>query len=205
MGVPKFYRWASERYPCLSQVIQEHQVRHKLTCEAVALSVALNWSVIAQVLCENLNFMVMFQFFSGRCFWCQFELKLIKSDLSDSWLWQSLPGYEWHHSSVLSSKWRWSPLSEKRRGHFCWYISLYRSMFYNSLLYFTIDLRLLWNNNNWSLNCRIPWPCHLLGRHDGVLFLACSTKKATARRQEDSSGLEWWGYSVVTPTPWYKR
>lgn len=30
MGVPKFYRWVSERYPCLSQVIQEHQVRLKL-------------------------------------------------------------------------------------------------------------------------------------------------------------------------------
>lgn len=26
MGVPKFYRWVSERYPCLSQVIQEHQI-----------------------------------------------------------------------------------------------------------------------------------------------------------------------------------
>lgn len=27
MGVPKFYRWISERYPCLSQVLKEHQVR----------------------------------------------------------------------------------------------------------------------------------------------------------------------------------
>lgn len=26
MGVPKFYRWISERYPCLSQVLKEHQV-----------------------------------------------------------------------------------------------------------------------------------------------------------------------------------
>eukprot|EP00794_Sanderia_malayensis_P014879 gene14879-16425_t len=26
MGVPKFYRWTSERYPCLSQVIKEHQI-----------------------------------------------------------------------------------------------------------------------------------------------------------------------------------
>ncbi|OXB65007.1 hypothetical protein ASZ78_000216 [Callipepla squamata] len=26
MGVPKFYRWISERYPCLSQVLKEHQI-----------------------------------------------------------------------------------------------------------------------------------------------------------------------------------
>ena len=26
MGVPKFYRWISERYPCLSQVVKDHQV-----------------------------------------------------------------------------------------------------------------------------------------------------------------------------------
>jgi len=26
MGVPKFFRYISERYPCLSEVIKEHQV-----------------------------------------------------------------------------------------------------------------------------------------------------------------------------------
>lgn len=26
MGVPKFYRWISERYPCLSETVKELQV-----------------------------------------------------------------------------------------------------------------------------------------------------------------------------------
>jgi len=26
MGVPKFFRYISERYPCLSEVVKEHQV-----------------------------------------------------------------------------------------------------------------------------------------------------------------------------------
>jgi 5'-3' exonuclease len=26
MGIPKFYRWTSERYPCLSERIKEYQV-----------------------------------------------------------------------------------------------------------------------------------------------------------------------------------
>lgn len=26
MGVPKFFRWISERYPCLSEVVREYQV-----------------------------------------------------------------------------------------------------------------------------------------------------------------------------------
>uniref|UniRef100_A0A674PK61 5'-3' exoribonuclease 1 n=1 Tax=Takifugu rubripes TaxID=31033 RepID=A0A674PK61_TAKRU len=26
MGVPKFYRWISERYPCLSEIVKEHQI-----------------------------------------------------------------------------------------------------------------------------------------------------------------------------------
>ena len=28
MGIPKFYRWISERYPCLSQVVKDYQVRY---------------------------------------------------------------------------------------------------------------------------------------------------------------------------------
>ncbi|OZC05357.1 XRN 5'-3' exonuclease [Onchocerca flexuosa] len=35
MGVPKFYRWISERYPCLSEVIRDEQV---LTVKSLALS-----------------------------------------------------------------------------------------------------------------------------------------------------------------------
>jgi len=30
MGVPKFYRWVSERFPCLSEVVKEHQVHARL-------------------------------------------------------------------------------------------------------------------------------------------------------------------------------
>ena len=26
MGIPKFYRWISERYPCLSEVVKEHEI-----------------------------------------------------------------------------------------------------------------------------------------------------------------------------------
>jgi 5'-3' exonuclease len=26
MGIPKYYRWISERYPCLSRVVREHEV-----------------------------------------------------------------------------------------------------------------------------------------------------------------------------------
>jgi len=29
MGVPKFYRWVSERYPCLSETVKEFQVRNR--------------------------------------------------------------------------------------------------------------------------------------------------------------------------------
>ena len=26
MGIPKFYRWISERYPCLSETVKEHEI-----------------------------------------------------------------------------------------------------------------------------------------------------------------------------------
>lgn len=32
MGVPKFYRWISERYPCLSEIVKEHQVGTEKLC-----------------------------------------------------------------------------------------------------------------------------------------------------------------------------
>jgi hypothetical protein len=33
MGVPKFFRWVSERYPCLSEVVREYQVLSVSKCE----------------------------------------------------------------------------------------------------------------------------------------------------------------------------
>lgn len=36
MGVPKFYRWISERYPCLSEVVKEHQVGDRVDAVGVA-------------------------------------------------------------------------------------------------------------------------------------------------------------------------
>ena len=41
MGVPKFYRWVSERYPCLSETVKEFQVRNVL-CIFCLLQNAIN-------------------------------------------------------------------------------------------------------------------------------------------------------------------
>lgn len=35
MGVPKFFRYISERYPCLSEIVKEHQVRMKVNMNIV--------------------------------------------------------------------------------------------------------------------------------------------------------------------------
>ena len=35
MGIPKFYRWMSERYPCLSQVVAESEVCVRCAYELV--------------------------------------------------------------------------------------------------------------------------------------------------------------------------
>ena len=46
MGVPKFYRWISERYPCLSQVVKDYQVRniqHWLPCQPSVILVKLEY------------------------------------------------------------------------------------------------------------------------------------------------------------------
>jgi 5'-3' exonuclease len=43
MGIPKYYRWISERYPCLSQIVREHEVRARPAGVAVGwLGVVLN-------------------------------------------------------------------------------------------------------------------------------------------------------------------
>ena len=38
MGVPKFFRWISERYPCLSELVKEYQV---FTSTAIGLRLSL--------------------------------------------------------------------------------------------------------------------------------------------------------------------
>lgn len=129
MGVPKFYRWVSERYPCLSQVIQEHQVidtyNFRITNSVSEAVIAFNKLWIGDVLSLWLyiSFTRRHRFYIGlKCSW----LNLL---ISDPRLWQSLPGHEWHHPSLLSSKWWWSSFSKKWRRYLCWHISLHRGMY----------------------------------------------------------------------------
>ena len=60
MGVPKFYRWLSERYACLSQVVKDYQVRLLLCCSAVVilklfLVLVVGMLSIVSCLCELLS------------------------------------------------------------------------------------------------------------------------------------------------------
>lgn len=41
MGVPKFFRWISERYPCLSEVVKEYQVPSPSKCEIESSKICL--------------------------------------------------------------------------------------------------------------------------------------------------------------------
>lgn len=54
MGVPKLYRWLSERYPCLSEVVSDSQVTFQISF--IFLSVYLFYRVVLQLLLLLIRF-----------------------------------------------------------------------------------------------------------------------------------------------------
>lgn len=95
MGVPKFFRYISERYPCLSELVKETQV--------------IAWSQReTRATQRNTNIKMAFIF-----------------SKTDSGVWQSVSWHEWNYTQLLASGWLQRPISHHRRANFSRYFPLY--------------------------------------------------------------------------------
>ena len=57
MGVPKFYRWLSERYACLSQVVKDYQARMFSCCIFFVILMCLVFHVLAAGVLSIVNYL----------------------------------------------------------------------------------------------------------------------------------------------------